>query len=73
MLSQRAFTFHNIKNFFPQAKESRPEKVRCFLDNLQRRGPDAFDKFLYCLRESGHDFVVSYVMQVRCFDIVLRL
>ncbi|KAL4221291.1 luteolysis [Mactra antiquata] len=46
-----------------KAKGSRPEQVRLFLDYLPRRGPDAFDKFLYCLRESGHDFVVSYIMQ----------
>ncbi|XP_053378967.1 caspase-9-like [Mercenaria mercenaria] len=46
-----------------KAKESRPEKVRTFLDYLQRRGPDAFDQFIQCLRETEHDYVASYVLE----------
>lgn len=44
-----------------KARESRPEQVRTFLDYLQRRGPDAYDKFLQCLRESQHEFIAQYV------------
>lgn len=47
-----------------KAKESRPEKVRTFLDYLQRRGPNAFETFIQCLRETGHEFVISYVIEV---------
>lgn len=46
-----------------KAKESRPEKVRTMLDYLQRRGPDAFDIFIQCLRETAHQHVASYLLQ----------
>lgn len=46
-----------------KAKESRPEKVRTLLDYLQRRGPDAFDVFIQCLRESSHSHIVNYLQQ----------
>ena len=47
-----------------QGEKNRPEKIRTMLDYLQRRGPKAFDLYLVCLRESGHDFVASYLLQV---------
>ncbi|CAC5404575.1 CASP9 [Mytilus coruscus] len=37
-----------------QANTSRPKRVRQLLDDLSRRGPDAYNKFLYCLENSGH-------------------
>lgn len=37
-----------------QAITVRPDKVRRLLDDLIRRGPTAYVKFLYCLDNSGH-------------------
>ncbi|XP_076086268.1 caspase-9-like [Mytilus galloprovincialis] len=36
------------------ANTSRRKKVIQLLDDLQRRGPEAYNKFLYCLENSGH-------------------
>ncbi|XP_063409571.1 caspase-6-like [Mytilus trossulus] len=46
-----------------QAKNPRPEKVRHLLDDLLRRGPDAFRKFLYCLDNSGHGHLADVIRQ----------
>ena len=40
---------------------SRPEKVRKLLDDLVRRGPDAYVKFLYCLDNSGHQHLSKFI------------
>ncbi|XP_052081366.1 caspase-2-like [Mytilus californianus] len=37
-----------------QANTSRRKRVGQLLDDLRRRGPDAYNKFLYCLENSGH-------------------
>lgn len=46
-----------------KSEKNRPERVRTMLDYLQRRGPDAFEVFLVCLRETDHGFVASYLLQ----------
>ncbi|CAG2208792.1 unnamed protein product [Mytilus edulis] len=46
-----------------RAKNPRPEKVRHLLDDLLRRGPDAFGKFLYCLDNSGHGHLADVIRQ----------
>ncbi|XP_052081364.1 caspase-2-like [Mytilus californianus] len=46
-----------------QAKYPRPEKVRQLLDDLLRRGPDAYWKFLYCLDNSGHRHLADVIRQ----------
>lgn len=42
---------------------SRPEKVRKLLDDLIRRGPNAYVKFLYCLDNSGHVHLASIIRE----------
>lgn len=44
-----------------QAMPSRPEKVRKLLDDLVRRGPNAYVKFLYCLDNSGHQHLSKFI------------
>lgn len=46
-----------------QATNPRPDKVRKLLDDLSRRGPEAFDKFLLCLDESGHNHIATYIRE----------
>lgn len=46
--------FTSMMMEYIQAEKARPDKIRRLLDDLIRRGPDAYAKFLRCLRRSGH-------------------
>lgn len=46
------FTDGMLENI--QANTSRSDRVRQLLNDLPRRGGDAYNKFLYCLENSGH-------------------
>ncbi|KAL5014219.1 hypothetical protein ScPMuIL_008489 [Solemya velum] len=45
------------------AGETRREKARRILDDLMRRGPTAFDKFVQCLRDSQQGFLADKLVE----------
>ncbi|OWF53615.1 Caspase-2 [Mizuhopecten yessoensis] len=53
--------FTPIMMEYIQAERTRSDKVRRLLDDLVRRGPTAYSKFLRCLRESGHEDLANTV------------
>lgn len=55
--------FTSIMMEYIKSEKNRPERIRTMLDYLQRRGPQAFELFLLCLKESDHGFVASYLLQ----------
>ena len=54
---------HSFFVFFIQSTNPRPDKVRKLLDDLSRRGPDVYDKFLDCLDQSGHSHISDYIRE----------
>ncbi|XP_033724727.1 cell death protein 3-like isoform X2 [Pecten maximus] len=53
--------FTPIMMEYIQAEKTRADKVRKLLDDLVRRGPKAYKKFLRCLRDSGHEDLANTV------------
>lgn len=46
-----------------QAERTRIDKVRRLLDDLVRRGPDAYLKFLNVLKKTGYEFLANLIIQ----------
>ncbi|KAJ8320196.1 hypothetical protein KUTeg_001783 [Tegillarca granosa] len=46
-----------------EAEKTRTDKNRKLLDDLARRGPEAYGKFLICLRESGHGSIADTIVE----------
>ncbi|KAL3861098.1 hypothetical protein ACJMK2_007171 [Sinanodonta woodiana] len=44
-----------------KAEKTRPDQVRKLIDDLQRRGPHAYKKFIDCLKEGGHAHLANYI------------
>ncbi|XP_060071302.1 cell death protein 3-like isoform X2 [Ylistrum balloti] len=53
--------FTPIMMEYIQAERTRADKVRRLLDDLVRRGPKAYQKFLKCLRKSEHEDLANAV------------
>ncbi|KAK3586316.1 hypothetical protein CHS0354_019976 [Potamilus streckersoni] len=60
LLEKEVFTAMMLE--YIMAEKARPDQVRKLIDNLQRRGPDAYDKFILCLREGGHAHLANYIL-----------
>lgn len=48
---------------FKQSERTRIDKVRRLLDDLVRRGPDAYLKFLDVLKKSGYPFLADQIVK----------
>lgn len=57
--SYNIFTWHSFK----QSERTRIDKVRRLLDDLVRRGPDAYERFLDVLKKTGYDFLANLIKQ----------
>ncbi|KAK3586315.1 hypothetical protein CHS0354_019975 [Potamilus streckersoni] len=44
-----------------KAEKTRPDQVRKLIDDLQRRGPLAYSKFMDCLKEGGHAHLANFI------------
>lgn len=57
--SYNIFTWHSFK----QSERTRIDKVRRLLDDLVRRGPDAYERFLNVLNKTGYEFLAKLIKQ----------
>lgn len=61
LLSQDIFT--QLMMEYIMAERTRIDKVRRLLDDLVRRGPDAYLKFLDVLKKTGYEFLANLIIQ----------
>lgn len=61
LLAQDIFT--QLMMEYIVAERTRIDKVRRLLDDLVRRGPDAYQKFLDVLRKTGYQFLANLIIQ----------
>lgn len=61
LLSQDIFT--QLMMEYIMSERTRIDKVRRLLDDLVRRGPDAYERFLDVLKKTGYDFLANLIKQ----------
>lgn len=61
LLSQDIFT--QLMMEYIMSERTRIDKVRRLLDDLVRRGPDAYQKFLDVLKKSGYPFLADQIVK----------
>lgn len=61
LLSQDIFT--QLMMEYIMSERTRIDKVRRLLDDLVRRGPDAYERFLNVLNKTGYEFLAKLIKQ----------